>query len=254
MQGSGVGAGKTTTILVTGANGDVGRAVTTTLRKRYRLRLAIWELGREGPAPSYPPEAETVQVDIRDLAALSGAVSGVDAIVHLAGQRSFHADWDELRGPNIDGVYNVLAAARARGVPKVILASSNHATGYLDEHQQWPIGEGEPPRADSLYGVTKAFAEIIGRYAADYWDLSVICLRIGWVLDRPHNEMALRMWLSPGDLGRLVVGAIETGKRFGVYYGVSANQRRQWDISGARHDLGYEPQDDSEVFAAHVGL
>jgi NAD+ dependent glucose-6-phosphate dehydrogenase len=249
-----VGVGKATTVLVTGANGDVGRAVTPSLQGRYRLRLATWELGREDPAPSYPPQAEIVQFDIRDLGALSKAVSGVDAIVHLAGERSFHAGWDELRGPNIDGVYNVLAAARARGVRKVVLASSNHATGYFDEHQQWPISEGEPPRPDSLYGVTKAFNEIIGRYASDYWNLSVICLRIGWVLDRPHNEMALRMWLSPEDLGRLVVGAIETEKRFGVYYGVSANRRRQWDISGARRDLGYEPQDDSEAFAAHILL
>jgi hypothetical protein len=32
---------------------------------------------------------------------------------------------------------------------------------------------------------------------------------------------------------------------FGVYYGVSDNRGRFWDIANARTDLGYDPQDDA---------
>jgi NAD+ dependent glucose-6-phosphate dehydrogenase len=241
-------------VLVTGANGDVGRALVGSLASRYDLRLATWQLARDMPPAALPAGADILRVDIQDQDALSAAMKGISAVVHLAGQREYAADWEQLRGPNIDGVRNLFEAARRNGVAKVVFASSNHVTGYLDEHRRWPIAGGEPPRPDSLYGVTKAFGEIFGRYASDYYSMSVICLRLGWVLQRPHNEMALRMWLSPADLGRLVIGALESSCRYGVYYGVSANRRRKWDLSAAERDLGFSPEDDSERFAAELGL
>jgi NAD+ dependent glucose-6-phosphate dehydrogenase len=241
-------------VLVTGANGDVGRALVTSLASRYELHLATWRLAREMPPADLPAGATVTSVDIGDLDALAAAMQGISAVVHLAGQREFAADWAELRGPNVEGAYNLFEAARRNNVSKVVFASSNHATGYLDEHHLWPIAGTEPPRPDSLYGVTKAFGEVLGRYAADYYGMSVICLRIGWVLERPHNEMAVRMWLSHGDLGRLVIGALESTRRYGVYYGVSANRRAQWDLTAAERDLGYVPLDDSEQFAAELGL
>jgi nucleoside-diphosphate-sugar epimerase len=237
-------------VLITGANGDVGRALIGSLASLYDLHLATWHLARDAP----PAGSGHCHIDIEDLDALTAAMKGMAAVVHLAGQREPSADWSALRGPNIEGVYNLFEAARRNSVEKVVFASSNHATGYLDKQHQWPIAETEPPRPDSLYGVTKAFGEVMGRYASDYYGMSVIFLRIGWVLDRPHNETALRMWLSNGDLGRLAIGALESTCRYGVYYGVSANHRRRWDLTNAERDLGYIPRDDSEHFAAELGL
>ena len=34
--------------------------------------------------------------------------------------------------------------------------------------------------------------------------------------------------------------------RFGVFYGVSANTWRFWDVDEARQIIGYEPEDDAE--------
>jgi NAD+ dependent glucose-6-phosphate dehydrogenase len=242
-------------VLLTGANGDVGRTLIGALESRYQVRQAVWDLSRpDGNAGAVVAGPDVHRVNIEDLDAVIGVAEGMAAIVHLAGQREVGASWASLRGPNVEGVHNIFEAARVNGVSKVVFASTNHVTGHYDEEQAWPISVGVPVRPDSLYGVTKAFGEIIGRYASDYYGLDVVCLRIGWVLSQPHNEMALRMWLSPGDLGRLVVGALESECRYGVYYGVSANQRRHWDIADARRDLGYEPIDDSEVFAAELGL
>lgn len=53
------------------------------------------------------------------------------------------------------------------------------------------------------------------------------------------------MWLS-------VRLSLETPQRFGLYYGVSNNQRRKWDIENAHRELGYNPVDDSKVFAAAI--
>jgi len=80
----------------------------------------------------------------------------------------------------------------------------------------------------------------------------MVCLRVGWVLEKPFNEQGLRMWLSPRDLGQLAVRALEAPVRFGIYYGVSDNRRRHWDLENARRELGYAPVDDSERFAAEI--
>jgi uronate dehydrogenase len=45
----------------------------------------------------------------------------------------------------------------------------------------------------------------------------------------------------------LVQKAIETDIGFGIYYGVSNNTGRFWDISNAERDLGYIPQDNAAL-------
>ena len=122
-------------VLVTGANGDVGRALIGSLASRYELRLATWQLARDMPPAALPAGADILRVDIQDPDALSAAMKGISAVVHLAGQRDYAADWEQLRGPNIDGVRNLFEAARRNSVAKVVFASSNHVTGYLDEHR-----------------------------------------------------------------------------------------------------------------------
>jgi len=241
-------------VLVTGANGDVGRALVGSFDPGFVLRLAVW--GRNRDRSGHPPGAssDTWQFDIEDLDAFTAAMEGMDAVVHLAGEREVGATWSSLSGPNIQGVYNLFEGARRTSVKQIVFASSNHVTGREDWEAQARLTGTEQARPDSLYGVTKAFGEVLGRYASDYYDLSVICLRIGWVLARPHNEFALRVWLSAGDLRRLVSSALRSTRRYGVYYGTSANTRCPWDLSRARRELGYSPVDDSERFAAELGL
>lgn len=235
-------------VLITGAAGDVGSALRPYLRHDYHLLLHY----RQRPLSNLSANEEGVQAEIEDFDAVRRMVEGADAIVHLAAQRNAFAQWEDLRGPNIDGTYNIFEAARRAGVPKVIFASSNHAMGMYDRDMAWPIHPEQPVRPDGYYGVSKAFGEALARYYADEFGMSVICLRIGWVLDRPHNEMALRMWLSPRDLGQLVRCSVETTRHFGLYYGVSHNQRRKWDIENAYYELGYTPVDDSEIFASTI--
>ena len=58
--------------------------------------------------------------------------------------------------------------------------------------------------------------------------------------------------LSHADLVRLVDCSLEAPPelRFGIYYGVSANTWRFWDLANAREELGFEPADDTERFRA----
>ena len=238
-------------VLLTGANGDIGRSLVDHLRARHDLRAAVFDLERPDAAP--PLEGEGVfRLDIRDAAAVREAMKGVDAVVHLAGERAVSASFEALVGPNIVGVQNVFEAAGEAGVRKLVFASSNHATGGYDKAELWPLDATQPVWPDSLYGVTKVFGEALGRFVADRYAMSVICLRIGWFLPRP-TRAALRMWLSPADARRLVDCCLQAQVGYGIYYGVSANTRCTWDMTAAHEELGYFPEDDSERFVGEMG-
>lgn len=240
-------------VAITGANGDIGRTVAPYLAARHEVRLAIWDLpaGREAAMPDCPG-AEVRRLDITEADAAREFVRDMDAVVHLAGQREVKADWSSLRGPNIDGTFNIFDACRGLSVPKIVFASSNHATGGYELDGQSGLDGREVVRPDSLYGVTKAFGEALGRYFSERHGISVICLRIGSFLPAPDSQRALRTWLSPGDMCRLVSAALAADVRYGIYYGSSANARAQWDIRPAIAELGYAPQDNAELYADHV--
>ena len=228
-------------VVITGSMGSVASLLVPRLVDTFDLTLV-------SRRPPVCDPAEHLQIDLGDVEALVAACEGADAVVHLAGQSHTLATWEQLVGPNVTGLVNLFEAARRAGVMKVVFASSNHITGMYDLEKEWPIRPDQPIRPDSLYGVTKAFGEALGRYYSDNFGIAVICLRIGWALERPHNEVARFMWLSPDDLARLVSGALLSRVRFGIYYGVSANTQRHWSVENAQVDLGYEPLDNSEVY------
>ena len=79
-------------------------------------------------------------------------------------------------------------------------------------------------------------------------DSSSICLRIGSVTkdDDPRIDPRFKStWLSHRDLVQLVRKSLTADVKFGIYYGVSNNAKRFWDISNAEAELGYHPEDDA---------
>ena len=231
-------------VLITGAGGRIGASLTERLSGRYDLRL---HFHRE---PEETPEHEYVVAEIASFDEIAPAMAGIDAVVHLAGSPHITSTWDEVHQANIVGTYNVFESARRAGVPKIVLASTNHVMGMYDRDGEWPIYASQPVRPDSLYGVSKAFGENLGRHYADRYGLSVIALRIGWFLEEPHDEIARWMWLSPRDCAQIVTRAIESDLGFGVFYAISGNSRRHWDITDTINRLGYQPQDDAERYFA----
>jgi hypothetical protein len=106
-----------------------------------------------------------------------------------------------------------------------------------------------PVRPDGDYGVSKAFGEATGRYYSEQFGLEVACLRIGTVTrhDSPAGSVRhFATWLSHRDLTQLVDQSLRRPLGFEVFYGVSRNRWRFWDITHAEEVIGYEPQDDAE--------
>lgn len=230
---------------MTGAAGRIGTLLRGGLPERgWALRsLDVAPLADERPGE------EQVVADVTDLAAMVDAVDGVDAVVHMAGI-SGEAGWAAISHANIEGTYCTLEAARRAGVQRVVLASSNHATGYTARPGSGLLTEADaPPRPDTYYGVAKVAMEALGSLYVDRYGMDVVCLRIGSAFPEPSTLRMLATWLSPADTVSLVDAALRApAPGFQVVWGVSANTRNWWDLTAARA-LGYEPADDAEVYA-----
>jgi nucleoside-diphosphate-sugar epimerase len=226
-------------LVITGGAGRIGTALRPLLRPQYRLRVVdVREPPAELDGDEYLPG------DVSRFADAEQAMAGAHAVLHLAGNASTSATWDQVRTTNIEATNNVFEAARRQGVRRVVFASTNHVMGFYNLEKAWPIDTRSPIRPDSLYGVSKAFGEALARYYADAFDMSMICLRIGWFTPSiPDSAVLNPLWISARDLAQIVQRCLETPRRFGIYNATSNNPQRQWDLQSSRDELGYEPQD-----------
>ncbi len=232
-------------VLITGAAGRIGKACARDLRERYDLRLMYHRTPLEEDFGQ-----EVVQGAANDLERMEEIVDGMDAIVHMAGNPRVGASWDSILESNIVGLYCLYEAAHRRQVPRIVFASSNHATGFYEQEGTFTT-VAMPARPDSYYGVSKVFGEDLGRYYHDQHGMEIICLRIGSfqpdeAVTTRDNDRILSTWLSHRDCVQLVWRSIESSTKYGIYYGISGNKRAYWDISNAREELGYDPEDDAE--------
>ncbi|MBM4083295.1 MAG: NAD(P)-dependent oxidoreductase [Planctomycetes bacterium] len=230
------------TVLVTGSAGTIGRAVVSAFRDRYELRCFD-----RVPTPSV---ADAVAGDLADLEAVKSAMRGVDTVVHLAATPDEADFLSQLLPNNIIGAYNVFEAARQSGVQRVVAASTAQLAG-LSQKVRF-VRTDMAPGGTTIYAATKLFAEGLGRAYAHRYGLSVIMARLGWC-PRPgqdtssisKSEVGQANYLSPGDVGRFFVCAVEArGIRYEVFYVTSRPPGKPYlDIEPARRLLGYEPQD-----------
>lgn len=242
-------------VLVTGMAGQIGGIIRRQLGDRYELS-GIDRVGVEG--------VPVRVADIADLEAIKPAFDGIEAVVHLGADPSPRASWDSVLRNNIVGTRNVYEAARLAGVKRIVFASSNHVVGNYPLRQDpykaiydGRLGEVRRPfpplttdliRPDSYYGVSKSFGESLGSYFHEEYGVSVICLRIGWVMtpdDPSFSPAALSLWLSHRDAAQLIQRSIDAPASvgFAIVNGESDNLLSIWDIETTKLVLGYAPQD-----------
>jgi nucleoside-diphosphate-sugar epimerase len=229
-------------ILITGPGGRVGPHILPLLRSKFALRL----FDLKPPTPEQ--DDEVVIGDIQDFAAIKDACAGITAMVHLAAISDEDDFYTRLLPVNLHGVYNAFEAAHAAGVKKMIYASTCQTVLNYSEGT-WVTPE-MPVRPYTVYACTKVFGEALGRYYSDQRHMSVICLRIGWFqgYDSPalrNTPQALKHWCSPRDLAQLIIKSVQTDLRFAVFFAVSNNTGRFWDITNAQQLVGYQPEDNS---------
>ncbi len=240
-------------VLLTGVNGTIGADFAETWLSQHRSDYGL-RLGSRREDYEDARFDDIVLMDIEDTPSLARAMRGVDCVVHLAGNPSVDATFDELLGPNVVGGFNVFEAARRAKVRRIVYASSVHAImGYPVDFQ---AHHDDPPRADTLYGASKVFGEALCSAYAYEHGMSCIALRIGAYV--PDDEREQRVYCSDNpqlldivvsrrDLMQLIHKCIMAPDDldYGVFHAISNNRFKRMDIANARTLVGYEPQDDA---------
>lgn len=227
-------------LLLTGANGEIGRRLHKELKKRgtYDIMGVDIEPDRD---------RNVVQLDVTDAARLEALTVGVHTVLHFAWAKDAEDFLGKVLPLNVTGAYHLYEAARKNGVKRIIFASSNHATGFYRVGEQ--VKPEDPYRPDSFYGLSKCYIELLGRYYADKYGISSINIRIGNFSgdDRPLSERASHIWISCRDMVQLTVCCIEADPSidFLSLYGTSANTSNYYEIGYLEDLIGYKPEDNA---------
>lgn len=142
-------------VLITGGAGFLGYHLAGGLADRVR-GLALMDIA-PFVAEEYPPGARLLEADVRDADAVGRIVAddGYDVVIHTAAALPL---WkrDDIFAVNVNGTRNVLEAALASGVRRVVFISSTAVYGVPEKH---PIEEDDPLIGVGPYGESKILAE-----------------------------------------------------------------------------------------------
>lgn len=237
-------------MLITGATGFVGSHIVRALnaegqspRVLYRSLAKLEAL--EGL------QFEAARGDLDDMDSLERACEGCEIVFHVAAKADYWKDDDKsaLWRINVDGTRNVLSAARAAGVRRVIFTSSASTIGILPEGQL--ADENAPfnlPPGRFYYAWTKVKAEeVASEFVAEGLDVVILnpaviigpgdlnaisgsfiieTARYGWAVPISSGGLSV---IDARDVARAHIHAIERGRSGERYILTNANlSYREW--------------------------
>ncbi|QLH84725.1 NAD-dependent epimerase/dehydratase family protein [Halosimplex pelagicum] len=274
-------------VLITGGAGTIGTAITDHLGDREDYEFTSLDVVEhpDDDVESVVADA-TDEAVVREAVTEADAVVHL-ARVHMdeGGPTDRTMAWSEEHLANLRLHATAYEAAVDADLDTFVYASSNHAVGMYEVTNEPDIYYGSDfevdhtvqPRPDSMYGVEKVYGEGLGRLAAETSDLSVYALRICAVRDPEYDhpygdaqrgvdqgrferdspaydEQVARMrcmWQSRRDIAQLVERCLaDDSVEFDVFYGVSDNDDRWFDIDHARDVIGYDPRDSADEWDA----
>jgi UDP-N-acetylglucosamine/UDP-N-acetyl-alpha-D-glucosaminouronate 4-epimerase len=167
-------------VLITGGAGFIGSSLARALVARgdgVRVIDNFSSGRRENLGGLSPADVQVIDGDILDPAALARAVAGVSVIFHEAAIPSVPrsvAEPEPTNAANVTGTLNVLQAARAAGVRRVVYAASSSAYG---DTPTLPKVETMPTVPLSPYAVSKLAGELYCRTFHHVYGLETVALR-----------------------------------------------------------------------------
>jgi UDP-glucose 4-epimerase len=165
--------------LVTGGAGFIGHHLTTSLVRAGHdvVVLDNFTTGTQERLAALTGSIEVVRGDVRDPAAVRSAVAGCEVVFHEAAVVSVVASFDDpatVDAVNVGGTIQVILAAAAAGVRRVVFASSCAVYG---DPTVLPVNEEWPPHPLSPYAVAKLAGEGYLHVLGGHHGLETVALR-----------------------------------------------------------------------------
>lgn len=165
-------------VVIYGGNGQLGPHVVNALAPHYTLRVTDLK-------PFDTPH-EMMPVDVSDPDAVMRAAEGMDAIVNLSVLRPHRKIAFDV---NTMGCYNVMRAAVAHGIRRVINTGPHFTVqGAPYERYDYDIGPDVPPKpSTNLYALSKGLGQEVCRIFTEHYDVYVLCLL--FYIFKPHDDL-----------------------------------------------------------------
>lgn len=184
-----------TKVVVTGGSGKAGRAVVAELNERGYQTLNV-DL-------TIPPASWgwALGADLTDLGQTFEALSGAEAVVHLAAipAPEMRPEQETFRN-NVLSTYNVFSAAADLGLAKVVWASSETVLGLPFENElpdYAPIDEQQTPYPESSYALSKLLGEQMAAQFNRRFGLPFAGLRISNIMEPDEYSKFPTFWDDP---------------------------------------------------------
>ena len=236
-------------VLVLGANGQLGPHVVKALESEHRLRLT--DINDLEDAPH-----EYFRVDASDLAEVTAAAEGMDAIVNLSVLRRHRQLAFDV---NARGCYNAMSAAVTHGIRRVINTGPHFTIlGPTYERFDYLLGPDLPPQpGTNLYALTKSLGQEICKVFTENHDLFVITL-LFYNFRYPDDHSADGRDFTPftvtwGDAAEAFRPALEIDlaklpSRCEVFNIFADIPHQKFSNEKARRILGWQPTNQLEQF------
>jgi UDP-glucose 4-epimerase len=166
--------------VVTGGAGFIGSAIVRGLLREGAAQVVVLDnllTGREENLDEVRNAIVLERADIRNYAEIAPVLKGADVVFHEAAIPSVPRSITEpvpSHEINIDGTFNVLRAAAAGGVSRVVYAASSSAYG---DTEVLPKVETMTPQPKSPYALQKLVGEYYARIFASTFGIETVSLR-----------------------------------------------------------------------------
>jgi 2-alkyl-3-oxoalkanoate reductase len=207
-------------LLVTGANGFLGRyVVAEALRRGHRVQ-ALVRSRAQAQRHEWASDAnvELTEADLRSTQGLANALSGADCILHLAAAKS--GDMYAQYAGTVVATENLLEAMIKAGTRRIVAVSSLSVYDYLQIANFDTVDEDSPVEANAFerdeYAHTKLVQErLIREHATKHdWDWTVLRPGVIWGKGnlwtaRLGVKVGRRVWVRTGGAARLPLTYVE---------------------------------------------